>query len=32
MTGFLLPFEDNRSTTSMLGSIDVPPSGETTIA
>lgn len=26
MKGFLLQFEDHRSTTSLLGSIDVPPS------
>nr|WP_282972320.1 phospholipase D-like domain-containing protein [Burkholderia ambifaria] len=32
MTGFLLPFEDHRSTTSLLGQVDVPSSSETAIA
>ena len=31
MTGFLLPFEDHRSTTVIVGSIDVPSSNETAI-
>lgn len=32
MTGFLLPFEDHRSTTSLMGSIDAPSSNGTAIA
>lgn len=31
MTGFLLPFEDHRSTTNLLGSIDLPSSNGTTV-
>lgn len=32
MTGFLLPFEDHRSTTSLMGSIEAPSSNGTAIA
>ncbi|MBR7971661.1 phospholipase [Burkholderia vietnamiensis] len=32
MKGFLLPFEDHRSTTSLLGEIEVPSSSETATA
>lgn len=31
MNGFLLPFEDHRSTTIIVGSIDLPSSNETAI-
>ncbi|MEK7893098.1 phospholipase D-like domain-containing protein [Burkholderia contaminans] len=32
MTGFLLPFEDHRSTTQLLGQVDVPSSSGTETA
>ena len=32
MTGFLLPFEDHRSSRIILGQVDVPPSGDTATA
>ncbi|WP_186038765.1 phospholipase D-like domain-containing protein [Burkholderia gladioli] len=31
MTGFLLPFEDHRSTTTLYGSISVPSSSDTAV-
>ncbi|WP_232448061.1 phospholipase D-like domain-containing protein [Burkholderia ubonensis] len=32
LNGFLLPFEDHRSTTTMHASVDIPSSGNTALA